>query len=252
VLSRFTSAATVAVFATTRTFFMAVRQLMAMVQHAIDPEITIVYGRRDMAQLRELYHANQSVMYAGGLFFGGVAILTHQILLKLWLGSSFAVDVPLAVVLGLVVMFVVARDADFHYQYATNNHIRLGTIGFALYLGMVVALIFLVPSLGALGAALVWCLIEITMFFILHDLSGRVLATTPRFRRIFLYAALVLGFGVLMLFVGIPMILNKGALGGAVVILVLAVVLAFVSFLAFDGKSMVREVLPRLRLAWIR
>ena len=153
ILSSLRSSAVLAVYTTTRTMFMIVRQALNQINLATWPEITRLFARGDRARIRRL-HRSVCVLsvVASGLVCGYLLTFGPQVL-RFWTTGKIDAD-PL--LLGLFAAYILGGSVWQVSQIvplATNHHraTSLRCLGGALC--SVAASLWLVPRYGVRGSA---------------------------------------------------------------------------------------------------
>lgn len=153
----------VVTFATARTLTNLIYQLMAVINHAVWPEMSAAFGAGDLQRARGLHrHSCRASLWASSgavvaLFFFGAWLYS------IWTRGEVTLDVPLFHVLLAVIIANSVWYTSSVVPMSINRHQRtavcylLGT-GLALLLA-----VLLLPRLGLVGAGFALLIIDVVM-----------------------------------------------------------------------------------------
>ena len=153
ILSSVRSSAVLALYTTTRTMFMVVRQALNQINLATWPEITRLFARGDRARIRRL-HRSVCVLsvVASGLVCGYLLTFGPQVL-RFWTAGKIDAD-PL--LLGLFAAYILGGSVWQISQIvplATNDHRATSLRHLGAALCSLAASLWLVPRYGVRGSA---------------------------------------------------------------------------------------------------
>ena len=163
----------VVTFATTRTLFSSVRQLLTPVQLAVQQELTRSYGGAEHQQLRHLYRFSESVALAGGcLLMAGLAVMSPWII-EHWLHGSTSPSPLLLALLAAVCLATIFKDNKYALPLATNRHERATLLILAGYLVMNAVAWWLTPFGREPILLAVWLVTELALAIVLQRQNYR-------------------------------------------------------------------------------
>jgi hypothetical protein len=164
-------------------------------------------------------------------------------------------DLPVFLCLMLASALMVVKDYKQNFQYASNNHVRIGVMTFGSYAVMIVASVFTVQWFGTVGFLAAWLAAELAQIAFAHECNieflsgGGRISLQPAIR----LAVGLAAAGVLVCsaesFLRSPRYLLQG-----VVALSAMAALAVVSYFLFDLRELGREgkgQLERAGLSWL-
>lgn len=174
-INRVLGSADVVLFSVSRMLFTSARQLVALAQGALTPEISRLFGLGDRSRLQQLHRTSESAVLALVALVNMALFIASPALLAVWLKKPELFDLRLYLLMLAVGVTLGIKDYKLYFQYATNTHIRASVVTSAAN-AMLVA--FLVPVLrwsGVAGFAALWLGLEILQLAVVHWLNHRVL-----------------------------------------------------------------------------
>jgi O-antigen/teichoic acid export membrane protein len=174
-INRVLGSAEVVVFSVARMLFSSARQLVALAQGALTPEISRLFGLGDQPRLRQLYRLTESAVLSVVALVNVALFLGSPVLLAVWLKKPELFDVRLYVLLMAVGVAASIKDYKLYFQYATNTHIRASVVTSGANVALA---ILLVPALnvgGVAGFASLWLILELLQLGLIHGFNHRVL-----------------------------------------------------------------------------
>jgi O-antigen/teichoic acid export membrane protein len=174
-INRVLGSTEVVVFSVARMLFSSARQLVALAQGALTPEISRLFGLGDRSRLQRLYRLTESAVFSVVALVNVALFVGSPVLLAVWLKRPELFDVRLYVLLMAVGVTISVKEYKLHFQYATNTHIRASLVTSAAN-GLLAAL--LLPALrtdGVVGFAALWLALELLQLGVVHGFNHRVL-----------------------------------------------------------------------------
>jgi len=241
-LNRFFGPATVVTFTIGRSLFSFVRQVVAMFQHSLAPEITRLYGFGDTPKLARVLTLVETLVLTTSLVAGvGMLVLSPQVL-KVWLGRPELFDFWLYLLLMLVTTVMNLKDCKLYLQYFTNNHIAAALLSTGSYLAVLWVCWYLVPISGPLGFMAAWLVVESAQLAWAHLFNIRLLAgARGRDFRSLIRLSLVLMATTVALYLSRPFLTDQAALVQGLGALVAMGAVSFVCYFMFNLSGIISE-----------
>jgi O-antigen/teichoic acid export membrane protein len=175
-LQRLLGPVTVVAFNIMRTIFSMGRQALGVFTASLGPEVTNVYGRRDMGSLKTLYNLSEKVLFTAIPVFNFTALLLSPILLQVWLHRPYLYSLHTYTLMAVVSCAISVREHKTQFQLSTNQHHEMARNAFFSYLAMIVVSWMLIPHFGLNAFLWAWLITEaVQAVYILH-LNSRLFA----------------------------------------------------------------------------
>lgn len=168
-LQRLLGPVAVVAFNVMRTIFSMGRQALGVFTASLGPEVTHLYGRRDMASLKTLYNLSEKVLFTAIPVVNFTALLLSPILLQVWLHRPYLYSLHTYALMAVISSTISVREHKTQFQLSTNQHHEMARNAFFSYLVMVVVSWFLIPHFGLNAFLWAWLVTEIVQaVYILH------------------------------------------------------------------------------------
>ncbi len=242
ILNRFLGAEAVVMFTVARTLFSFVRQGSSLIQHAMSPEVTRLNGIGDRDKLVRMYVVFESAVLAIALIVNVGLLLLAPSVLWCWLKRPGLFNLGIFTSVMLASVLMVVKDYKLNFQYATNNHARIGVMTFAIYVAMIAVSIPAIRWFGVPGFLGPWLLAEAAQVILAHLqnaemlTAGRSISAQPTLR--LAWALLIV---VPLIFWARPLLQTPNYLWQGVAAVAVMVVLAGMAYFLFDLRSLARE-----------
>jgi O-antigen/teichoic acid export membrane protein len=165
----------VVAFSVARMLFSSARQLAALIQGALIPEIGRFFGLGDQPGLRQLHRLTESAVLSVVGVVNVALLLCSPVLLEVWLRQPALFDLRLYVLMMAVGVTISIKDYKLYFQYATNTYVRASLVTSAANAALA---LLLVPSLNLGGIAAftaLWLALEVLQLGPVHGFNDRVL-----------------------------------------------------------------------------
>jgi len=154
----------VVVFSTLRTLTRLAMQPSSIINHLMEPEMALAYGGNRQDVFRRLFnHSCQVALWvstASCLVLG----VAGETLLGIWTHGKVTMDWPLYILLLLGTAVNAVWYTALTATYATNHHMRVALVYFAVYGGTAFVLSYVFTEISGLaGAGLALLLVEMLM-----------------------------------------------------------------------------------------
>jgi O-antigen/teichoic acid export membrane protein len=168
-----------ATFSTLRTLTRFGYQLGDVVRSSFWPEISVAFGKGDLALARRLHRVSCQLSLWLALLSAGVLWLTGEKLFHLWTHGRVAFEKP---VLILMLCSVVANslwNTSSVVSLASNSHSRVAALFLVATSASVIAAYFLTPHLKLVGTSLSLLVIDVIMCAYTMGMSFAALREDP-------------------------------------------------------------------------
>jgi O-antigen/teichoic acid export membrane protein len=174
VIQRVLGPLAVVTFSVTRTIYSMSRRLPALVTNSIGPEVTISYGERNWAKLRQLYELSERLvlLLIPPVSFG--AMLFTPFLLAVWLRKGSLYDPWVCLLFGITIALQSMKEHKYQFQFSTNQVRELSYMTLIAYGGMLVVSVPAMMWLGLPGMVLTWAIAELGQLVYLLQLNRRL------------------------------------------------------------------------------
>lgn len=153
IINAYFGATTLVLFNTTRTMVNFIRTIVETITNGVKPEISIVYGKRDVECLNNIHRQSFFVTLSIALFACLILLVFGRWIYTVWTEGAIEFNLPLMLAFFAVVLFNTSQNASSAVILATNNHVKLGivsmiTSAISLFLAWIIAPLNLLPAIA--------------------------------------------------------------------------------------------------------
>lgn len=156
----------VALFATYRTLTRVLVQLIAVINHAVWPEISAAYGAGKIDSVLRLYRKSSSITFWASLLSVFMLGLTGEVIINIWTHHVFEQNSVLLILLLTTAFVNVLWQANYVLLMATNTHQNISIAFVVTSAAALIACFILIPIFGINGAGFALLFAEIPMFYL--------------------------------------------------------------------------------------